>query len=387
MDDRAFAIEAIFPNFHSEVWVSYTMKSVLEGMSAGGIRVGATVLAKGANVRASYVHPVFGRHLYRLIGPLVRNPSQWTFRGARRRLGRGDVAYFWLESPVPLCEEFRARGVMVVREMINCTLQLRRQELRRAYAALGLPDRSGISDAMIEEERQQLLAADAVYCPNPQVLSSVLDYGVPADRCMPASYGWSAARLGTPGPAHDRAEGFTVAFVGTADVRKGVPVLLEAWDRAGIAGRVLIAGAVSAEVQEACGRFLQRPDVVQLGFVEDVGAVYRAADVFCFPTWEEGGPLVTLEAMAMGVVPVVTPMGTSGAFSDADGVGLVVPPGDAGALSAALRRLAQDAALLARMKAAALQRAAAYEWSNVGRLRLERLVEVRRRWLHGSPLR
>ena len=381
-DAKNFKIEALFPNFYHESWVAYTLKSVLEGLEDGEIDVGATVLAKAAQVTAANVHPVMSRRVHRLVRPYITRPMEWTFRSARKRLNGGDVAYFWLGSPAIMCNHFRSRGIMVVREMINCTLELRRRELTKAYAALGEPDRSGISDEMILDERRDLLGVDAIFCPSPFVRQSVLDYGVPPERCIDTSYGWNAERLATGGRVSPDDGVFTVAFVGTIDVRKGVPLLLEAWLRSGVKGRLLLAGHVSPDIEHRFGDILSRPDVIRLGYVHDVGAVYRAADVFCFPSWEEGCPLVTLEAMAMGSIPVVTPMGTGGAFSEVEDIGIVIPPGNVEALGRALSELASDRPRVEHMKQQAKARAAQYTWHAVGQRRRTALIQKRDMWKH-----
>jgi len=377
-----FRVEALFPNFHNESGVSYTLKSILEAIATDTLEVGATVAS--TDVKNTYVHGVINRYLYKYLVPRFRSPMQSVFRSACRRLHAGDVAYFWLESPADECEYFRTRGILVVREMINCTLQLRRQELNKAYAALGARDPTECSDAMIEQQRRDLLAADLIFCPNPFVRKSVVEYGVPIERCIETSYGWSADRLGTDTRILTESRLFTAAFVGSIDVRKGVPTLLEAWARANIKGRLLLAGNLSPEVQRLYAPILRRSDVVQLGFVRDVGAVYRSADVFCFPTWEEGGPQVTLEAMACGAVPIVTPMGTAGVFSAADDVGIVISPGDIAALSDALCLLASDGQKLNQMKHRSRECANEYTWEKVGRRRREALVRFREQWLRNS---
>ncbi len=387
MSDRAFKeafrVEALFANYHSEVWVSYIVKSIMEGIAGPNLSVGATVMARAASVQKAYVHPLMHRTLYKVVSRHLPDPMALICRFAEKRLTSGDVAYFWGGSPVAQSEEFRSRGIMVVREMINCTKALRREQLRRAYAQLSLPDGSGISDDMIEVERQELLCADVVFCPNRFVRRSVLDYGVAPQRCIDASYGWGYDRMaGTSRVVPDDGI-FTVCFVGTVDVRKGAPLLLDAWRLAGIRGRLLIAGQVSPEVERRYSDVLARPDVVLLGHVEDVGAVYRSSDAFCLPSWEEGGPLVVFEAMAAGAVPIVTPMASGGAFSASEGIGIEVPPGDVVALSDAIAAVAADEGRRHEMKRLARRRALDFTWGLVGLRRRRALTQARRDWFYG----
>jgi glycosyltransferase involved in cell wall biosynthesis len=157
--------------------------------------------------------------------------------------------------------------------------------------------------------------------------------------------------------------------------------LLEAWVRSKIKGRLLLAGQMTAEVEERYSKVLRRPDIIQLGYVQDVGSVYRAADVFCIPTWEEGGPQVTLEAMSVGTVPIVTPMGTAGAFTATDDAGIVVPAGSIDALSQALCLLASDRSRLNHMKRQTKTRAEQYTWELVGQRRRAALIQHREAWL------
>lgn len=95
------------------------------------------------------------------------------------------------------------------------------------------------------------------------------------------------------------------------------------------------------------------------GFVPhaEVGGYYRRAAVVCVPSRREGYGMAALEAMAHGR-PVVA--SAVGGLTDlvADGeTGLLVPPGDRGALRAALERLLADPEERARMGAEGRRRA------------------------------
>jgi glycosyltransferase involved in cell wall biosynthesis len=95
-----------------------------------------------------------------------------------------------------------------------------------------------------------------------------------------------------------------------------------------------------------------------LGERNDVPALLHAADVFCQPnTSPEPFGLALVEAMHAGL-PVVT-SGIGGACEIVDAsCGILVPPGDAVALSDALKRVVLDRELHARLGAAALRRPA-----------------------------
>lgn len=100
---------------------------------------------------------------------------------------------------------------------------------------------------------------------------------------------------------------------------------------AGIAKHVVLAGRV--------------PD-------DDLHAWYEAADLFVHPTLYEGSSLVTLEAMAHRRACVVT---AAGGLPDkvSNGVnGWIVPPGDAGALAAAISGALDNRVRLAELGAA-----------------------------------
>src|SRR3546814_842921 len=93
-------------------------------------------------------------------------------------------------------------------------------------------------------------------------------------------------------------------------------------------------------------------DRVEFGSVDRAGLVerYRAADAFVFPSeWEEPFGLVPLEAMACGTPVMATGVGGSGEFLLDPGNCVRFTAGDPSDLAAAVRRLAGDGALRARL--------------------------------------
>ncbi|UZN04112.1 glycosyltransferase family 4 protein [Cellulomonas sp. S1-8] len=145
----------------------------------------------------------------------------------------------------------------------------------------------------------------------------------------------------------------TVVFGGVVGHRKGIDVLQEAWRRAGppdgwqllVAGPVPDAAVVDATTPQA--RFLGALDHA------DLMALLDAAAVAVLPSRDEALPMFVLEAMARDACLVATDVGGIAAVLD-DGCGVVVPPADVDALTAALRHVTGDddarAALVARAR-------------------------------------
>ncbi|HEX2104021.1 MAG TPA: glycosyltransferase family 4 protein [Solirubrobacteraceae bacterium] len=112
-------------------------------------------------------------------------------------------------------------------------------------------------------------------------------------------------------------------------------------------------------------RRLARPDlatrVVAHGPLsrERVAGLYAAADAFVLPAFREPYGTVWGEAMAFGLPVAGWRAGNLPYLADHERHGLLVAPGDVGALANALERLATDAALRTRLGEAARRRAAA----------------------------
>ena len=153
--------------------------------------------------------------------------------------------------------------------------------------------------------------------------------------------------------------------------QKGLDVLIEAAARLRSAGpepppRFYVIG--DGELRAELDRMVADRDLGSV--VRLVGAIppdevpgwLAASDVFVLPSYYEGMSFAVMEAMASGLPVVVTRVsGTSQLVPDGDR-GRVVPPGDADALAAAVRELAADAGLRARLGAQAAEHVRRFSW-------------------------
>ncbi len=125
-----------------------------------------------------------------------------------------------------------------------------------------------------------------------------------------------------------------IGFVGRLTRDKGVPELMEAFDRllkVAPQARLLLVGWFD-ESEDALDGDLQayirsHPNVLCTGFVKDTAPWYRAMDMMVLPTWREGFPNAVLEAAA-SEVPVITTLATGARDAVVPEVtGLLIPPG------------------------------------------------------------
>ncbi|MBE0546011.1 MAG: glycosyltransferase family 4 protein [Verrucomicrobia bacterium] len=124
-------------------------------------------------------------------------------------------------------------------------------------------------------------------------------------------------------------------------------------------------------IHAAIGQSPFRSDIRCLGFVENdaLPMLYRAAEVFVYPSLFEGFGFPPLEAMACGT-PVLC--STRGALGEIVGdAAATVDPEDVPALKAQLVALASDLDLRAKLRAAGLARARRFDWERTASKTLE----------------
>jgi len=159
----------------------------------------------------------------------------------------------------------------------------------------------------------------------------------------------------------------SIAFVGQAVERKGLPILLRAFEalREHVPAKLTIVGATPDEVQSLV---LDRRGIEILGRVDDERKmrVIADADVLAAPSLGgESFGMVLTEAFAAGTPVVASDIA---GYRDVvrDGVdGVLVPRGDATALAQALLDLAFDAPRRTAMAREARAHAPDYAWPKV----------------------
>jgi len=214
-------------------------------------------------------------------------------------------------------------------EVVRSSSSIRRLVIR---AILSLPDRLLAVDRHTEAFLAENFGSDVVrYLPN-FVQGEDFDHRIP--------------RVDRDGNQPE------VLYVGWILETKGIGDLLCA-ARALKGVRFTLVGPVDAEfmakIREEIASLGDRVQLIPPQPSLRIREFYARADLFVLPSWREGFPNVILEAMAAGLPVVAT---TVGAIPDAvrhEKDGLLVPPRDTEALTAALERLVSDSNARKRM--------------------------------------
>lgn len=155
-------------------------------------------------------------------------------------------------------------------------------------------------------------------------------------------------------------------YVGRIDERKGIATVVDALAQLEHATLTIVGEgdpAAEQELRAHAERLGVSARIRMDGFRTraELPAAYEAADVTIFPViWEEPWGLVPLEAMALGRPVIATGRGGSGEYLRDEDNALLYEAGDADALAAAVRRLAHDPGLRAKLHAGGSKTAPLY---------------------------
>ena len=184
-------------------------------------------------------------------------------------------------------------------------------------------------------DRTRMLAeyelADVILVPSRKAAETFLAAGIPESKLQYVARGVDPARY-APGEAPDGV--FRLVFVGALIKRKGVQHLLAAWKKLNLKNaELLLVGTLHDEMKPFMAE-LATTSVKHLGFSSRVQDELRRSTAFVFPSECEGFAKVTLEAAACAL-PLIATAESGDAVVHGEN-GLIIPPNDVEALTAAI---------------------------------------------------
>lgn len=219
------------------------------------------------------------------------------------------------------------------------------------------------SEGLLACESTEHSLATIVVAPSNFVRQTLIENGVVAEKIRVIPFGtdlelFSPALEPGPGPR-------VFLYAGSITARKGVPVLLEAWDRAGIAGRAELwlagPGRLPPGVNLPEGAKLLGP-LSRSG----LAATMRRSDVFVFPSFFEGLAQVQIEALAAGLPLIGTTASGAEDIVIEGETGFVTAPDDHIQLALRMQQLAEDTSGWSRMRDRCVAGRERFAWAHYG---------------------
>jgi glycosyltransferase involved in cell wall biosynthesis len=172
-----------------------------------------------------------------------------------------------------------------------------------------------------------------------------------------------------PGPPAMEREPI-ILNVGAIQTRKNIARLVEAFETVDPAWKLVLAGSNGFGAAGILARIAASPArerISMTGYVSpaDLGALYRRASIFAFPSLDEGFGMPVLEAMAAGL-PVLT-ANRSALPEVAGDAALLVDPMSMESIAAGLRELVGDTELRADLTRRGAARTSLFTWEKAVR--------------------
>ena len=143
-----------------------------------------------------------------------------------------------------------------------------------------------------------------------------------------------------------------IGYIGQLITRKRIDTLIEAFHALEIPNKQLCLigdGPQRLELQSLAERLGERDTIAFLGFRDDRIDFLKGFDIFVLPSELEGIPRCLMEATGAGVAVIASDIPGCRDVVYAERTGLLVPPGDAPALSRQMGRLIEDQGLRVRL--------------------------------------
>jgi glycosyltransferase involved in cell wall biosynthesis len=267
---------------------------------------------------------------------------------------------YYVSKRLPACDVFvalsgaglisgrtaRKRGARFVCDRGSSHIRTQRDLLREEHEIWGI-QYTGIDPRIVDLEEAEYAEADCITVPSSFNRQSFIDRGVPADKVKLLSYGVDLSRF-HPSGAPDTTR-FDVLFAGSFSVRKGVPYLLQAFQKLRHPRKSLtFAGPINdslVEVMKKSGFW--SGDIRMLGNLPQtrLRELMSTSHVMVLPSIEEGLAMVQAQAMACRCPVIATEhTGARDLFEDGR-QGWILPIRDSDAVAYSLQRLAEDPAL------------------------------------------
>lgn len=277
-----------------------------------------------------------------------------------------DIVIVWAWAGLNTIKSVKRRGTIAILEECGSCNKFQNEILTEEYKLLNLPFMNPTSQNIIDRELKEAEMADYILCPSNHVARSFIINGFAPEKCKIIPYGVNIKHFK---PKLTEKEKFTIIFVGSIGVRKGLIYLFEAIKslKAEYPIEAVIIGKVDVEflsIFEAYKHLFKHVESVPH---KEMVNYYNSSSVFVLPSLDEGMAYVQLEAMACGLPIVCTPNSGAEAIVNNGEEGFIVPIRNAEQIAEKIELLYLNKELLLSMSAKSYKTAQNFSWDAYGK--------------------
>lgn len=295
----------------------------------------------------------------------------------KRDASKVDLVHCWPSGALRTLRAAQELGIAGVLERPSSHTLDVYEAARSECSKLGIELRRGqyarLNQPRLAKEELEFKAAKYLLCPSDAAAQSFLNRGFGSESIRVHQYGFDPdIFMPSSLPHRQEEQAIHALYVGLCFPLKGLHIALKAWcaSVASQSGTFNICGEFVDGYRQVLSDLLAHPSVRVLGYRNDVAEIMRNCNVLIHPSLSEGSALVTYEAQACGLVPVVSDAAGAKCTHMVDS--LVHCAGDIQMLQQHLDLLAKTPGLLRSLQAGVASHVPSLTWSAAAK----RLAEV-----------
>lgn len=291
-------------------------------------------------------------------------------------LAESDIFLFYSGCGFEGCKVMQRFGKVAISEAVNSHVHYQEEILKEEYQLNNLN-----WQPFHQREKERRIAeyemANYILLPSEFVMRSFIKLGFAPSKLIKVPYGFNKLTSKEVEPKNYRGNEFTILYVGSISVRKGLRYLIEAFRAFNHPHKKLVI--VGPESQPSGLQQIIIPNnVIFTGVLKgiELESAYRSATVFCLPSIEEGLALVLGEALSFGI-PIIATENTGADDIITDGrEGFIVPIRSSDSILEKLELLASNPSFYEEIRANAHQKAQSLNgWDQTGNILVSSLIQ------------